>query len=181
MAAARVQFAREGLAGTSADSLIQAAGVTAPTLYHHFEGKTGLFVAVTDEVYGEVIDHLEAAVDGLANFADLVDAILRCSVLIMRTDPSLSAMIAVAQTETRRDPSLAAAVLPIMRRFRQFFDDIARNAPSRLCSDESSRRHLSLALITVITGLNAQASLLHGSEDFEGTVDAMRRLLVSHD
>ena len=180
LVAARAEFARDGLSGASVEAITAAAGVGPPTLYHHFGNKRGLFVAVVADVYAQVLAHFEAAVDGTpGSFHEALDAVLRSSVPVMRADAGLSAMIAVAQIEFRRDPDLAEALRPGMRAFRAFFDDLAARAPSDLCAGPTCRRNLALALITVITGLNAQALLLESLDDYEGVVDAMRRLVTA--
>jgi AcrR family transcriptional regulator len=42
-------FARRGYAGVAAEEIVAAAGVTRGALYHHFDGKEGLFRAVLVE------------------------------------------------------------------------------------------------------------------------------------
>lgn len=59
IAHARAAFGRDGFAGVALDDLTAAAGMTRGALYHHFEGKLGLFEAVV----GEVDDALDAAVE----------------------------------------------------------------------------------------------------------------------
>jgi len=39
-------FGAKGYAATSVRDIVQAAGVTAPTLYHHFGNKEGLYLAI---------------------------------------------------------------------------------------------------------------------------------------
>src|SRR5262249_50681235 len=43
---ARELFAQRGFAGVSAEELVAKAGVTRGALYHHYDGKEGLFEAV---------------------------------------------------------------------------------------------------------------------------------------
>jgi AcrR family transcriptional regulator len=47
--AARYFFTSKGFSGTSVREVCQAAGVTAPVLYYHFDSKEGLFEAVVKE------------------------------------------------------------------------------------------------------------------------------------
>ncbi|MFF5208389.1 TetR/AcrR family transcriptional regulator [Streptosporangium sp. NPDC000396] len=44
--AATALFGRDGYAATSIDEVAQVAGVTKGAVYHHFDGKAGLFLAV---------------------------------------------------------------------------------------------------------------------------------------
>jgi AcrR family transcriptional regulator len=54
IATARRLFAERGFAGVAAEEIVQAAGVTRGALYHHFDGKPGLFRAVLEQVESEV-------------------------------------------------------------------------------------------------------------------------------
>jgi TetR/AcrR family transcriptional regulator len=57
LAAARAEFAEKGFAGARTESIVRAAGVNANLLYHYFGSKERLFVAVMEEVYGDVRSH----------------------------------------------------------------------------------------------------------------------------
>jgi AcrR family transcriptional regulator len=59
--AARDLFGARGYAETSVDEVVARAGVTKGAVYHHFEGKEGLFTAVFEQVYREVTDQAAAA------------------------------------------------------------------------------------------------------------------------
>src|SRR5262249_45006165 len=58
---ARELFAQRGFAGVSAEELVAKAGVTRGALYHHYDGKEGLFEAVVDGVMQDVHARLAAA------------------------------------------------------------------------------------------------------------------------
>ncbi|NGM22523.1 TetR/AcrR family transcriptional regulator [Roseomonas stagni] len=57
LACARVEFAEKGFAGARTEAIVRAAGVNPNLLYHYFGSKDGLFVAVMEEVYGDVRSH----------------------------------------------------------------------------------------------------------------------------
>src|SRR6266545_457274 len=59
--AARPLFEARGFQAVAAEELVAAAGVTRGALYHHFEGKEGLFEAVVDQVMGELHRRMAAA------------------------------------------------------------------------------------------------------------------------
>jgi len=46
-------FARRGYASTSVDSILEATGLSKPTLYYYFENKAGLFRAILAFAYDE--------------------------------------------------------------------------------------------------------------------------------
>jgi AcrR family transcriptional regulator len=59
--AARELFGERGYAATSLDEITSAAKVTKGALYHHFEGKQGLFAAVYEQVKREVSERAATA------------------------------------------------------------------------------------------------------------------------
>ena len=54
MAAGRELFATHGYEAVSSEQIVAAAGVTRGALYHHFDGKRGLFAAVFEQVEAEL-------------------------------------------------------------------------------------------------------------------------------
>ena len=56
VAAARELFGEHGYADTSIDEVVARAGLTKGAVYHHFDGKEGLFRAVFEQVHSEVTD-----------------------------------------------------------------------------------------------------------------------------
>jgi AcrR family transcriptional regulator len=61
--AARELFGEKGYVDTSIDEIVARAGVTKGAVYHHFDGKEGLFRATFEQVHREVTD--QAAVEFL--------------------------------------------------------------------------------------------------------------------
>lgn len=58
IAAARTLFAERGYAGVGTEELVRASGVTRGALYHHFEGKADLFLAVFEQIERELAERL---------------------------------------------------------------------------------------------------------------------------
>lgn len=56
--AARPLFAERGYAGVGAEEIVRAASVTRGALYHHFEGKKGLFEAVYERIEAELAQRI---------------------------------------------------------------------------------------------------------------------------
>ena len=59
---ARTIFAAQGYAAASTEEIVRRAGVTRGALYYHFRDKAALFEAVFDEVRGEYLAALRAAI-----------------------------------------------------------------------------------------------------------------------
>lgn len=113
---ARRLFAERGFGGVAAEEIVRAAGVTRGALYHHFDGKPGLFRAVLEQVEGEVSarfanealskpDPWEAMVVGLDMYLDVCqDREIRQIVL---TDaPSVLGWTAWREVEARHSLGL---------------------------------------------------------------------------
>src|SRR5215204_2120248 len=66
---ARELFAGRGFEGVSAEELVASADVTRGALYHHYEGKEGLFAAVVEsvmrELHAELVRETAAMTDPL--------------------------------------------------------------------------------------------------------------------
>jgi AcrR family transcriptional regulator len=65
LATAREMFVARGYAHVSAEEIVQAAGMTRGALYHHFDGKDGLFAALYDQMQDEVSARIDASCVGI--------------------------------------------------------------------------------------------------------------------
>jgi len=59
--AGRELFGDRGYDAVSSEEIVAAAGVTRGALYHHFEGKAGLFDAVLEEAEAEIVSGFDLA------------------------------------------------------------------------------------------------------------------------
>lgn len=59
ISAGRELFARDGYESVSSEQLVAAAGVTRGALYHHFDGKKGLFAAVFEQIEEELVGRFD--------------------------------------------------------------------------------------------------------------------------
>lgn len=74
IAAATELFGQKGYGSTSVRELVEAAGVTKPTLYYHFGSKEGLFLATANAHLG-ALDRMAA--QALADAGTLTDKLCR--------------------------------------------------------------------------------------------------------
>lgn len=72
--AARPLFAKRGYAGVGTEEIVRAARMTRGALYHHFEGKEGLFRAVYEQVERELVERIAAEAMSAANPLDALRA-----------------------------------------------------------------------------------------------------------
>jgi AcrR family transcriptional regulator len=90
--AGRALFAERGFAGSGQEEIVERAGVTRGALSHHFGTKSQLFLAVVQDVQGDVAELItEAAMKG----ADPMDQLrLGClAFLDAAMDPSVSRIV----------------------------------------------------------------------------------------
>lgn len=94
--AARPLFAERGYAHVGTEEIVHAAGVTRGALYHHFDGKDGLFAAVFEAVEAELMTRIAAhaetvgAASPLATLRAGVDAMLDAAL-----DPGLAQIVLI--------------------------------------------------------------------------------------
>ena len=118
--AARELFARRGYEGTSIGDVAEAAEIGVGTVYHHFEDKRSLLLAVLElyEGLGLAADE-EGGGLGVALAADDPKAgilgLVRAAVQLRRAHPSV---FAIGQAVGRRDPEVAACCAGIEDRHR---------------------------------------------------------------
>ena len=55
-------FARKGYSGTAIQDIVQATGLSKPTLYYYFRSKAGLFRAIMDFAYDECLGRMKERV-----------------------------------------------------------------------------------------------------------------------
>ena len=102
---ARIEFAMAGYGASRKRELARRAGVTAGALYHYFESKLDLYLAVNDDVRGRIYNRFSDAVEGAHGFLGKFDAVLEAAHTMNREDPTLAAFI--GSTRADRDPTEA--------------------------------------------------------------------------
>ncbi|WP_313054253.1 TetR/AcrR family transcriptional regulator [Pseudomonas lopnurensis] len=90
--AARVEFARKGLAGARIENIAHEAGVTKQLAYHYFRSKEGLFIAVLDVASQRIMSELIALPVKHLSPPDALRALLGHFFDQYRDDPLLGAL-----------------------------------------------------------------------------------------
>lgn len=91
---ARALFAERGFAGVSAEEIVVAADVTRGALYHHYDGKEGLFEAVVDALMREVHAKLAAEAAGLSDPLQALERGVRVFLKVC-TEPNVQRILLV--------------------------------------------------------------------------------------
>jgi AcrR family transcriptional regulator len=106
LAAAAGCFRDHGFAGCSVDAIAEAAGVTKPTIYAHFESKEGLFDELLRETFLRVKDEPLPAVDDRAALeAALTTHATRHAATLL--DPESLGLLRAVVAELMRRPEWA--------------------------------------------------------------------------
>ncbi|MFZ9697400.1 MAG: TetR/AcrR family transcriptional regulator, partial [Ilumatobacteraceae bacterium] len=80
-------FAHKGFHNSSMNDVADAAGVTKPVLYQHFDSKRALFVAALEAVGEKMIDAIRAATHEAASGRDMTTAGMVAYFLWVKDDP----------------------------------------------------------------------------------------------
>lgn len=91
-AAARL-YAIRGFDGTSMREIAEAAGVTKPLVFYHFESKEKLYASILQEAIGSCSTAGSVILDGPATATEKVRSLLRHHVSIMREKPEVFAFV----------------------------------------------------------------------------------------
>lgn len=94
LAAARPLFATRGYAAVGTEEIVRAAGLTRGALYHHFDGKEGLFTAVFEAVEEELLARIAAGIEAAAPAGPLDALVVGIDVMLgAACDPGLAQIV----------------------------------------------------------------------------------------
>jgi AcrR family transcriptional regulator len=91
---ARKLFAERGFADVSAEEIVAKADLTRGALYHHYDGKEGLFEAIVDKLMQEVHAKLEKGASGAADPLQAVEDGIRVFLKVC-TEPSTQRILLI--------------------------------------------------------------------------------------
>jgi AcrR family transcriptional regulator len=121
-------FAHYGYQGTTTARLAQAAHVSEPVLYKHFNSKRDMFISLLDEVGKEVLRQWRKAIAPLKSPLDQLRVLLRMNPATVdpRTRP-LYRIIFAAQSELN-EPAIQAALRRHYMKYAQFLTNLLKKA-----------------------------------------------------
>ncbi len=113
-------FARHGYHGTTTSRLAEAAGITEPILYRHFESKHDLFITLVNEVSEEVIAAWRGSLEGVTEAGQRLRILLAGNPATHARGRGIYRVIFRAMTETESDPLVARALRRHVQRLHGF-------------------------------------------------------------
>ncbi len=173
--AARKLFATNGYAATTTGEIAGAAGVTVGALFHHFDGKTGLFQKVFEQLEAELDAHVRESAGetgGLEAFLVGFRAYLEFARrkdfhrIVMLEGPVVLGEAEWHAIERRRG---AATMMEGLESLVE--EGVVEDRP---------RRPLGLLLMGAMTEAGLEVARKGSARDLDALVDAMRYLLTPH-
>lgn len=178
--AARECFSQFGYAKTTNKDIAALAGITTGAIYHYFDSKQELFVAVVEEVQRVILDELREAVSDQPDLASQVRALLGRSVELHAHDPWLARFISVEPVELTRHEELRGLLRTGQSAVFHFFLDVAGQAERR---GELARgvepQAVANMLVAVTMGLALFAAVANNDDRHREATEAFQRLVES--
>jgi AcrR family transcriptional regulator len=178
LAVARQAFARDGYDATTNRQIAAAAGITAGAIYHYFDSKADMYVAVYEEVQAKVYGAFERAVTEHDRLIDRFAAALDAAVALNRDDPSIAGFVVGVAGESQRHPELVDLLRPHRNRQSGFLRQLALDAAAsgELAADIDPQA-LEDLLNAVLSGLARFSNQTGDAERHSRAVEALKRFL----
>lgn len=104
---AATHFSATGYAAANVRAILADAGVTAPSMYHHFGNKAGLYVAVATAAYDDMLTRFTAAAARGDDPGARVEAVIDAVCELRREHPGVARFLGVIEQDVARHPELA--------------------------------------------------------------------------
>jgi AcrR family transcriptional regulator len=165
-------FAARGLARTTLRDVSSRAGLTAGTLYHHFQTKEALYIAAYTWAVEELYAEYEHAIRHHAGVRERLVAVLRRGLELAEREPQLMDFVLRAWIEHNDD---GATSLPIPDAVTRFVDRLADDAVAAGEIAEDQRAQLLSVYRSMLWGVGAIS--LTGRDNAEPAVEGFVQLV----
>lgn len=173
---AREEFSLSGYGTATNRGIASMAGITSGALYHYFESKLDLYLAVYEDVRREILDVLTRAIESETTFVNQFAAILDATKVMNDLDPSVGRFNGSVRVDMQRHADIAAAVRKKKDPIASFFKRLIRAAV-----DSGEIRETDVALVeafVLMTLLGITAGLADDRR-FQATAnEAVKRVMA---
>lgn len=178
---AREMFSVHGYEITTNRDIATAVGITPGALYHYFGSKLDLYLAVHEDVQGQVYEQFTKAVIGHDSFVAQFEAVLDIAHEMNIQDASVARFIGAVRVDSGRHPDMASALGPHSRQRESFFAGLVNLGIERGEIEKENRLVVHAFLLTVLIGLTDAVSENHKLQKraIQGIKMAMRGHLVN--
>lgn len=159
-------FATRGYDATSVREIVEAAGVTKPTLYYHFGSKEGLAQALLNRPLERTIAALRRVLDSDRDAISALAAMIELQFAFFREDPDRARFVYALFFGP-----LGSGLATEMSRYTEQFDRLMEEAVDRLVREQVIEANRAGAFLSAIRGLMVVYSvdfLYHGRELSDG-------------
>ena len=171
-------FARQGYESTSTRNLASLLGIEKATLYYHLEGKEDLLYAICKASIEQLIEDVNAAVEGIEDPLERLVAGLDAAALLSARHPEVWRALSDLSVLSLSDPALVEPCRALRVRFAAAIEAEARGALGRLPAYTLvSPRNLAAAIAAAIEGA-ALGSLVDG-RDASAHFQALKVMVLS--
>ena len=174
--AARECFAELGYETTTNKILANKIDLTTGAIYHYFDSKQDLYLAVHHEVQETVYERFQVAVSSNDTFIDQTTAVLDGAVELNREDPSIATFLGTVRADAPRHPDLAVELAKHTRDRESFLGEIVDTGIGTGEIASADRQTVIDVLSTILLGLTVAAS---GDADVHHRcVEGFKRLIA---
>jgi AcrR family transcriptional regulator len=175
---ARERFADLGYESTTNKDIADAASITTGAIYHYFESKRGLYLAVFEEVEQHVFERFREVAAAGDGFLDKLLRVLDESVAIHRNDPSIAAFFVTVPVDSGRSVDLAGLAARQGRDASDFFRALVDEGLARgEIPDDVHPSDLVNMLMAVTSGMARFSSQVGDADVLEAMTRVVERLL----
>jgi len=171
-------FATKGYAATSVRDIVSAAGVTAPSLYHHFGNKEGLFLAIMRANRARVEAARQEVLAGGGSAAVRILRLSRNEVVLRRELADFAwAVVLIVSGSKKAAPrfDFRALLLEKIRHFEQLVEEGVASGEFRPCVP----RHVALALVGAVEIACRSHLFDSGAGGLDVALDGMVAVILS--
>jgi AcrR family transcriptional regulator len=175
--AARRKFAAHGYDSASNRALADEAGLTTGAIYHYFDSKLDIYVAVYEDARELAYTRFEKAIVGIETFAGQFSATLEAAHELNLEDPTLAQFLGSSRVDAARDPILAKAVRAVEKASPiRFFQEMIELGVATGEIAEADRPLVASLVRTLTVGLTDAVS--SDPDRHRQAVNAINRLLA---
>jgi len=171
-------FASKGYAATSVRDIVSAAGVTAPSLYHHFGNKEGLFLAIVRASQSRVEAAQQRVLASGGSASDRIFRLGQAYVDLRREMADLGwTLLRIISGPKRLVPRIDFRVFTLerVRRFRQLVEEGVANGEFRPCVSY----YVALALVGAIDVASRPPMFDSGAGGSDAALEGMVTVILS--
>ena len=173
--AARVCFGESGYAGTSTHAVAARADLTTGALYHYFDSKRDLYIAVFHQVEELVYERFRRVTASKATLGESIAAMFDEIVRLHRSDSTMGRFMQTVTADVSRHADLREAFQVVFPRRDEFFKELVDLGVANGELVARDRKMVIETITAMMVGLMGVSDLVPGAQ--ARTVEGYKRLI----